>query len=123
MNVSVAYETDLDKAIAVINGVGQEMASDPKWSSSIVSPPKAIRVDNLGESGVDIRILGDTRPSAQWDVTGELKLRLKKAFDKEGIDIPYPHTKVIFGNLPPQIVPKNGEATAQKESTAQSKNQ
>ena len=106
MNISVAYETDLDKAIAVINRVGQEMAEDPKWASFIVSPPKAIRVDNLGESGIDIRILGDTKPSAQWDVTGELKLRLKKAFDKEGIDIPYPHTKVIFGNLPPQIVPQ-----------------
>jgi small conductance mechanosensitive channel len=115
INISVAYDTDLDKAIAVIDKVGQGMAADPRWAALITSPPKAIRVDNLGQSGIDIRILGDTKPSAQWDVTGELKLRLKKAFDQEGIDIPYPHTKVIFGNLPPQLTPQNWEVAAEKK--------
>jgi small conductance mechanosensitive channel len=47
--------------------------------------------------------MGETRPSRQWEVSGELRLRIKKAFDKEGIDIPYPHTKVIFGNAPPDL--------------------
>jgi small-conductance mechanosensitive channel len=53
--------------------------------------------------GVDIKILGDTKPIRQWDVMGELRKRLKKAFDEEGIEIPWPHTKVYFGNLPPYI--------------------
>jgi moderate conductance mechanosensitive channel len=103
LTISVSYETDLDKAIAVINRVGKEMSEDPLWVSFILTPPKALRVDKLGDSGIDIRIMGETKPSRQWEVTGELRLRLKKAFDKEGIDIPYPHTKVIFGNLPPEI--------------------
>jgi small-conductance mechanosensitive channel len=101
--VSVSYETDLDKAIAVINRVGKELAEDPLWMGFIITPPKALRVDNLGDSGIDIRIMGETRPSRQWEVSGELRLRLKKAFDKEGIDIPYPHTKIIFGNQPPDF--------------------
>ena len=120
ITISVAYETDLDKAIAVIDRVGREMASDPKWASLITSPPKAVRVDNLGESGIDFRVVGDTKPSAQWDVTGELKLRLKKAFDKEGIEIPYQHTKVIFGNMPPQLTPQgnplNREVKTEKKT-------
>jgi small-conductance mechanosensitive channel len=102
-NVSVSYDTDLDKAIAVINRVGQEMAEDPLWKPLILTPPKALRVEKLGDSGIDIKIMGETKPSRQWDVSGELRLRLKKAFDKEGIDIPYPHTKVIFGNQPPDF--------------------
>jgi moderate conductance mechanosensitive channel len=117
--ISVAYETDLDKAIAIINQIGQEMANDPAWQSAITSPPKAVRVDKLGESGIDIRIMGDTKPSKQWDITGELRLRLKKAFDKEGIDIPYTHTKVIFGNMPPQLMtPKEVDIkVGEKEQT------
>jgi small-conductance mechanosensitive channel len=100
MNISVSYGTDLDHAIAVINRVGEELANDPKWAPLILKPPQALRVDNLGDSGIDIKILGDTKPIEQWSVMGELRLRLKKEFDKEGIEIPWPHTKVYFGNSP-----------------------
>jgi moderate conductance mechanosensitive channel len=101
MNIGVSYDTDLDQAIRVINQVGKELAADPNWAPRIISAPHALRVDNLGNSSVDIKIVGETRPSQQWDVTGELRLRLKKAFDAEGIEIPWPHTKVYFGNPPP----------------------
>jgi small-conductance mechanosensitive channel len=96
LDVSVDYETDLDKAMAVINRVGKEMAEDPVWKTAITNPPRALRIQNLGESGIDIKVTAETRPSKQWEVAGELRLRLKKAFDKEGIEIPYPHTKVIL---------------------------
>jgi moderate conductance mechanosensitive channel len=104
LNISVSYGTDLDKAMEVINEVGKELASDPKWAPDILTPPKVLRVDNLGSSGIDIKILGETKPIRQWDVMGELRLRLKRAFDREGIEIPWPHTKVYFGNLPEMIV-------------------
>jgi small-conductance mechanosensitive channel len=107
-NISVAYNTDLDKAMIVINRVGKELAEDPMWASAIMSPPRALRVDKLGDSGIEIKVLGQTKPLKQWDVMGELYLRLKKAFDKEGIEIPWPHTKVYFGNLPPNPA-KDGE--------------
>jgi len=108
LNIGVSYDTDLDKAIAVINRVGKELAEDPLWLSSILTPPRALRVDNLGNSSVDIKIVGETRPSKQWDVTGELRLRLKKAFDKDGIEIPWPHSKVYFGNSPVIIQSPDG---------------
>jgi len=100
LNVSVSYGTDLDHAIKVINRVGQELAEDENWRKVIKSPPQVLRVDNLGDSGIDIKILGDVKPMEQWAVMGELRLRLKKAFDAEGIEIPWPHTKVYFGNPP-----------------------
>jgi small conductance mechanosensitive channel len=98
LNISVSYRTDLDHAISVINRVGKELASDEKWRERIISPPKVERVDNLGTSGIEIKILGDVKPIQQWAVMGELRLRLKKAFDAEGIEIPWPHTKVYFGS-------------------------
>ncbi len=103
LNISVAYGEDLDHVIEVINRVCKEMAEDPKWSADFVSTPKVLRVDKLGDSGIDIKILGDTKPLRQWDVMGELRLRIKRTFDKEGIEIPWPHTKVYFGNNPPRI--------------------
>src|ERR1035437_2011083 len=98
LNISVSYDTDLEKAMAVINRVGKELADDPAWKPVIISPPKALRVEHLGDSGIEIKVLGDTKAAKQADVAGELRLRLKKAFDKEGIEIPWPHTKVYFGN-------------------------
>jgi small-conductance mechanosensitive channel len=108
LNISVAYDTDLDHAISVINRVGQELAEDEKWRKVIKSPPQVLRVDNLGDSGIDIKILGDVKPIEQWAVMGELRLRLKKAFDAEGIEIPWPHTKVYFGNPLPDSPEKKG---------------
>jgi small conductance mechanosensitive channel len=100
LNISVSYGTDLDHAIAVINRVGKQMAAEERWSKVIKTVPQVLRVDNLGDSGIDIKIVGDVKPLEQWNVTGELRLRLKKEFDKEGIEIPWPHMKVYFGNKP-----------------------
>jgi small-conductance mechanosensitive channel len=108
LNISVGYGTDLDHAISVINRVGKELAEDEKWRKIIKSPPQVLRVDNLGDSGIDIKILGDVEPIRQWDVMGELRLRLKKTFDAEGIEIPWPHTKVYFGNPLPDSPEKKG---------------
>jgi small-conductance mechanosensitive channel len=103
LNVSVAYGEDLDRVIEVLNRVCKEMAQDPEWKQDFVSTPQVLRVDNLGDSGIDIKILGDTKPLRQWALTGELRLRIKRTFDQEGIEIPWPHTKVYFGNTFPII--------------------
>jgi small-conductance mechanosensitive channel len=79
----------------VVNRVGQELSDDPEWSDKIVEAPAFLRVDKLNDSSVDIRILGKTMPNDQWAVTGELRRRLKKAFDQESIEIPYPH-RVVY---------------------------
>ena len=97
LDVPVAYGEDIDHVFAVINRVGKELAEDEYFSKLIKTPPQALRVQKFGDSGIDIRILGDVRPMMQWEVTGELRKRLKKAFDEEGIEIPWPHVKLYFG--------------------------
>jgi small conductance mechanosensitive channel len=97
LDISVGYNEDLDHVFAVINKVGKELAEDEYFKTLIKTPPQVLRVQNFGDSGIDVRILGDVRPMNKWEVTGELRKRLKKAFDDEGIEIPWPHVKLYFG--------------------------
>ena len=90
LDVGVGYGADIDAVISVTNRVGEELAKDEDWKSKIVSAPQFLRVEDLGDSAVVIKILGDVKPGQQWSVAGELRKRLKKAFDAEGIEIPFP---------------------------------
>jgi small-conductance mechanosensitive channel len=101
LNVPVAYGEDLDRVTEVINRVGAELAEDEVFGAMITGAPRVLRVDNFGDSGIEIKILGETKPLKQWDVTGELRRRIKKAFDEAGIEIPWPHVKLYFGGAMP----------------------
>ena len=100
MDISVAYDTDLDKAIAVINRVCKQIAEDPQWAPMIIKTPEVLRVEKLGDSGVDLKVLGDTKTSQQWAVAGEIRKRVKKAFEIEGIEIPFQTRTVVIRNAP-----------------------
>lgn len=103
MTIRVGYGEDLDHVIEVINRVGKEMEEDSYWSSHLLKPPQVLRVDAFEDFGISIRILGETKEMWQWAVMGELRKRLKKVFDEEGIEIPWPHTKIYFGNVPGEL--------------------
>ena len=90
LNIGIAYNSDLEKVIGVVNRVGKELAEDAQWKDFIIKPPQFLRVDDFAESAIIIKILGETKPIKQWDVAGELRKRLKIAFDREGIEIPFP---------------------------------
>jgi small conductance mechanosensitive channel len=103
LNIAVAYKENLDHVIEVINDVCQKFKNDNVWGRDLLSTPKVERVDDLGNSGIEIKILGNTKPLRQWNLTGELRKRLKDRFDQEDIEIPWPHTKVYFGNTPTRV--------------------
>ena len=98
--ITVAYKEDISYVYQVINRVCQELKDDPDFGTNLTTIPSAIRVSDLGTHGVDICIRGFTKPGEQWGLTGELRKRIKNRFDQEGIEIPWPHTKVYFGNTP-----------------------
>ncbi len=98
--VTVAYKEDISHVYQVINEVCQELKDDPDFGTNLTTIPSAMRVSDLGDHGVDICIRGFTKPGEQWGLTGELRKRIKNRFDREGIEIPWPHTKVYFGNTP-----------------------
>lgn len=99
LNIGVSYASDLEKVIEVVNEVGAALAADALWKDKIIAAPKFLRVDQFADSAIVIKILGDTQPLAQWDVAGELRKRLKIAFDKNGIEIPFPQRVIHTGAL------------------------
>jgi small-conductance mechanosensitive channel len=96
-NVLVAFGTDIDKAIAVVDEVGRELAADPAWKRRILEPPRVERVESIDETGITLKILGTVRASEQWAAGGEFRKRLLAAFAKNGIEIPRPHRVVFTG--------------------------
>ena len=90
LDVGISYGADIEKAEEVINRVGRELAEDPEWQKDVIIPPQFSRVEDLAESSVVVKIIGDTAPGEQLRVAGELRKRLKLAFDAEGIEIPFP---------------------------------
>ncbi len=97
LDIPVAYGENMEHVIEVINRVGQEIAKDPLWGPKIRSAPQSLGVNKFAESGVEIKVLGDTKPMMQWEVMREFRLRIKKAFDQEHIEIPWPHVKLYYG--------------------------
>ncbi len=94
LNVGVSYSSDLDRVIEVVNEVGNKLAEEEEWKSFIIKPPQFLRVDKFADSAIEIKILGETKPLKQWEVMGELRKRIKVAFDKNGIEIPFPQRVV-----------------------------
>jgi len=94
LNIGISYSSNLEQVISVVNKVGKELAEDSAWKEYILKPPQFVRVDDFGDSAIIIKILGETKPLKQWDVAGELRKRLKIAFDREGIEIPFPQRVV-----------------------------
>jgi small conductance mechanosensitive channel len=94
-NVTVAYGTDIDKAIEIVDGVGRELAHDPVWKRRILEPPRVERVEALGEYGITLKILGTVRAPEQWSAAGEFRKRLLAALEANGIEIPRPQRVIL----------------------------
>jgi moderate conductance mechanosensitive channel len=89
-NVTVAFGTDIDKAIRVVDELGKAMAADPIWKRRILEPPRVERVESIDERGVTLKILGTVRASEQWAAGGEFRKLLLETFTKNGIQLPRP---------------------------------
>jgi small conductance mechanosensitive channel len=88
LDVKVDYKHDTDEVIDVMRSAAAALQEDPAYASSILEQLEVLGVENLGDSGVTIRIRMKTVPLRQWDIVRELRRRIKKAFDDKGIAIP-----------------------------------
>ena len=88
LDVTVAYGTDIERVKDIVDEVGRTMADDPNWAARILEAPRIERVEALGDYGVTLKILGQVRPADRWAASGELRLRLLRAFELHGIVMP-----------------------------------
>ena len=94
LKIGVAYKEDMEQVFQVLNRVGRELAEDSEWRDSILKTPQVSGIDDFADSAIIIKVLGDTLPLKQWEVARELRKRIKSAFDKENIEIPFPQVSV-----------------------------
>lgn len=94
VDVGVAYDSDIDLVEKVMNSVGQAMQKDETMGSKISEPISFFRVDEFAASSVIVKAVGKVIPAAQWEMAGEYRRRLLKAFAKEGIVIALPQVVV-----------------------------
>lgn len=91
IDVSVAYEADLEKAIATLEEIAIYAFGQ---YSDIVSAPVVLGVQELGASEVIIRMTAEVKPTTQWHIQRELRKMIKLTFDQKGIEIPFPRMVV-----------------------------
>lgn len=94
VNISIAYEEDVNQAFKVLEEVCEDIKLDNK---TIIEGPTVLGINSLGQYSVDIAIMAKTEPMEQWDMEREIRKRSKEALERAGIEIPYPRT-VIYKN-------------------------
>lgn len=110
LEIAVAYKEDVDRVIEVLLDVGRDLYHDPEWGAVLLEEPVVPGVESFGDSGVVIRLMAKTLPLKQWDVGRELRRRIKKRFDADGIQIPFPHRTFYWGEgqIPPALAADAG---------------
>jgi small conductance mechanosensitive channel len=93
VKVSVSYDENIDRVVKILEDVCLDIK---KNNTLIVEGPTILGVTDLGEYKVDITIIAKSQPMEQWAVEREIRKKVKEAFDKENIEIPYPKG-IIYG--------------------------
>lgn len=95
IDLSVAYGEDVDRVIAEMRRIGEALRQDETFGPQILDTLEIAGVDQWADSSVVIRCRFQVVPNAQWAVRREYLRRAKQAFDRAGIEIPFPHVKII----------------------------
>jgi small conductance mechanosensitive channel len=117
LDVAVGYGSDIRRAMELVLATAEAMREDPEWAIDLIEPPEMWGVEQLAADGVTIRLVVKVRPGRQYVVTRELQLRIKEAFEVEGIEIPFPQRTLWLRSpedppLAPEVAPEGAEAPA-----------
>lgn len=119
-NIGVAYRENVDEVMVVLHEIAEELRCDLRFKDDILEPLEMLGVDQFADSAVIIKCRIKTQPIKQWRVGREMNRRIKKTFDAKGIEIPFPHQTIYWGEpkqgTPPPVYVtqwQSGPATPQ----------
>lgn len=94
LDIEVAYDTDLARAVEVIREVANSVWQDHLEKATVLEEPEILGIESFGESSIAIRLVLKVEPGEQFATAREVRKRLKWAFDRAGIEIPFPQRTV-----------------------------
>ena len=95
IDIGVAYAERIDEVVALMRRVGETLRTDPSFAGRILEPLEVAGVEQWADSAVVIRCRFKVAPLEQWSVRREYLARIKAAFDEAGVEIPFPHVKLV----------------------------
>jgi small conductance mechanosensitive channel len=104
IDMGVAYKEDTDNVVAVLREVAADLQADSAFGPHILEPLEVLGVDSFDDSQVVVKVRIKTVPLKQWAVGRELRRRIKMTFDARGIEIPFPHLSLYFGEASKPIL-------------------
>jgi small conductance mechanosensitive channel len=96
-DIGVAYREDVDEVIRIVRQADEELRQNPDLKNDILEPIEILGLDNFADSAVVIKARTKTKPIRQWAVGREFNRILKKHFDENNIEIPFPHLTFYVG--------------------------
>jgi small-conductance mechanosensitive channel len=121
-DLGVAYKENTDAVTEVIREVGAGLRADANFGLYIIADLEVFGVDEFADSAVVIKGRIKTKPLKQWIVGREFNRRIKQAFDEQGIEIPFPHRSVYFGEASRPFELLNSDAGRAAEKLTGSEN-
>jgi small conductance mechanosensitive channel len=109
---SIDYDDDAELAIRVIEDV---LKADKRIRTE---PPIWVKVVELASSSVDLRARAWVATPDWWDTRCDVILRVKQAFDQNGITIPYPHQIHLEKPGQPERLPSPAVTRGEDETGA-----
>jgi len=114
LDVAVAYGEDTSRVRRLLTEISHELAEDEAWGELILEEPEVWGVESLSVDGVVVRVVLKTRPLEQWKVAREMRERIKRRFDAEGIEIPFAQRTVWIRGEGPGA-DEDGAAAARRQ--------
>lgn len=99
VDMGVAYEQDLDRALRILEESAAAFAQEPAFAPDMLEPPQVLGVNSLGDSAAVVRIVVKTQPGKQWAVGRALRKFLLATCEREGVRMPYPRQEVLVRTL------------------------
>ncbi len=96
VSISVAYGTDIEKAMSIVRNI---LSKD---KNVLKSPPFKILFENFGESSIDLtaQFFVDIKENLERDVKSSIRQKILAAFNSAMIEIPFPQRDIrIKGDI------------------------
>lgn len=106
VEIGVAYREDPDHIMDVLREEAKALKDDPDFGPKITEEPEVFGIDAFNSSDVLFKVRFTTLPIEQWGVARAFRLRIKRRFDRDNIEIPFPHQTLYWGEDKDGSAPK-----------------